>query len=259
MIDSKSDLAIHVRDLEFRWGRKPVLRGIDLDVRWGEVLALVGDNGAGKSTLLELLSGSEPYRGRLRRPKATVRVLGLDPVRHGAQVRSRVGYVQERVDLPRWMRIRDHFRLLQALYPSWSEASATRWLAAFGLDPSARYSELSKGKRALENLAAALAQEPELLLLDEPFSGLDARARRIVTEGLIEFLCAGEKSVLLVSHSLADIERCADRVALLEDGRVGRTATTEEWRGLTASGALEDGILSEAPLCKAPASEEVAA
>jgi len=243
---SGDNLAIHVRGLHFGWTRKEVLKGVDLDVRRGETMAVVGANGAGKSTLLALLSGAEPYKARWRKSKATVEVLGLDPVRNGHRVRGSVGYVPDRIELPKWMRIRDHFRLVRAIHPRWDDAEAKRWLDAFGLEPGLRYNDLSKGQRMLENLTSVLALRPPLLLLDEPFSGLDPVARRMVTDGVIEHMCADGGTVLMVSHSIADIERCADRVALFAHGKVTRVATVDELRASTEKNDLEDALVMAA-------------
>lgn len=242
------DLAVSVRGLTFGWTRKKVLQGVDLDVARGEVMALVGANGAGKSTLLQLLAGAEPYRSRWRRPKngTRVEVLGMDPVRHGHRVRSSIGYVADHTELPRWMRIRDHFALVGAIHPLWNEDEANRWLRTFQLDRSMRYADLSKGQAMLENLAAALALRAPLLLLDEPFSGLDPVARRMVTDGIVEHMCEEGRSVLLVSHSVADVERCADRVALFANGRVGEVAPVEELRARSANGDLEEALVTAA-------------
>lgn len=227
--------AVEARGLRFRWGRKPVLDGVDLRVERGEAVALVGANGAGKTTLLQLVGAIEPLRGR-RSKRGELRVLGIDPKRRGGRVRASVGYVSDHTELPRGMRIRDHFQLVGALHPLWSDAEAKRWLDAFGLDPEARHADLSKGQRMLESLAAALALRPPLLLLDEPFAGLDPVARRRVADGLIEHMCAGDRSVLLSSHQTDDIERCADRVAFLEDGRIAEVATIEELRAREGGG-----------------------
>lgn len=239
--------AVSIRGLRFGWTRKDVLRGVDLDVQVGEIMALVGANGVGKSTLLSLLCGAEPYRPFWRRPKdVRVNVLGLDPVKNGHELRSLIGYVPDRTELPKWMKIRDHFRLVKALHPRWDDAEAARFLERFGLEGSMRYADLSKGQRMLENVTAALAVRPPLLLLDEPFSGLDPVARRLVTEGLIEHMCEHDASALLVSHSIADVERCADRVALFADGRVAEVATVDELRGRSEHGDLEDALVAVA-------------
>ena len=240
--------AVSVRGLKFGWGRKDVLCGVDLDVEKGEIMALVGANGAGKSTLLSLLCAAEPYRARWRkrRPGERVDVLGLDPVKSGHQVRSLVGYVPDRTELPKWMKIRDHFKLVKALHPRWDGAEAARLLERFGLTDSLRYDDLSKGQRMLENVAAALAVRPELLLLDEPFSGLDPVARRLVTDGIIEHMCERRASTLLVSHSIADVERCADRVALFSGGTISEIATVDELRERSEHGDLEEALVAVA-------------
>ena len=241
-----AERAVEVQGLEFAWSRKKVLRGVDLNVERGEVMALVGANGAGKSTLLSLLAGAEPYRAFWHRKKCTVRVLGLDPVRNGHRVRSSIGYVPDRTDLPKWMRIRDHFALVRALHPRWSDAEARRFLGIFELEECMRYTDLSKGQRMLENLITGLALRPPLLLLDEPFSGLDPVARRRVTDGIIEHMCRGEASVLLVSHSITDVERCADRIATFADGRVTSVETVDALRERTENHDLEDALVAAA-------------
>ena len=170
-------------------------------------------------------------------------MLGFDPVKNGHQVRSLVGYVPDRTELPKWMRIRDHFKLLKALDPRWDGPKAHGLLERFGLNDSLRYADLSKGQRMLENVTAALAVNPALLLLDEPFSGLDPVARRMVTDGIIEHMCTPSASTLLVSHSIADVERCADRAALFSGGVVTEVATVDELRGRSEHGDLEDALV----------------
>ncbi len=221
-MEQVKELAISVRGLTFGYMRKAVLKGVDLDVPVGQVTALVGANGAGKSTLLSILAGAEPYRARFelpwRRSKAAVRVLGLDPVRQGHRVRAAVGYVPDRTDLPKWMRIRDHFALLGALYPTWDDVEAARLLAEFDLDPKQRYSELSKGQRALENLAAELAHRPRLLLLDEPFSGLDPVNRDVLRHAVLSLRATGT-TVVFSTHDMSMAELMCDRIFMIFKGR----------------------------------------
>ena len=220
-----NDPVLKVNSLEVRAGKKSLLRGFDLDLPAGSVTALVGGNGAGKSTLLRILAGE------LRPAAGKVSVLGLDPWRSTSAVRQRMAWVPERTDLPRWMRVRDHLRLVAPFYPKWDAAEAQRLLEAFALAPDAHYRNLSKGERMLENLTVALAARPEVLLLDEPFSGLDVGARRDVFAGILEHLRGSGTSVLLASHSIVDVERCADRIVLIARGRA---VVTDELDSLLA-------------------------
>ncbi len=197
-----------------RLGRRDVLRGVDLSVPRGSVTALLGRNGEGKSTLLRLLTGFlSPAPGR-------VRVLGLDPARRAAAIRRRVGYVPDTQELPRWMRVADWFRFLEPFHPTWSRDEERALCSRLELDPQAKVSTLSKGQRAKHALVAALAHRPELLLLDEPFSGLDPIVRHEVLTAVLGHLRDEARTVVVISHSIADVERIADRVALLEGGRI---------------------------------------
>jgi ABC-2 type transport system ATP-binding protein len=209
-----NDNPVLVSGVSVKFGKRCVLDAIDFELQRGSVTALVGDNAAGKSTLLRVLLGAlVPEGGR-------VRVLGRDPTRDGAGLRAQLGYVADRLELPNWMRVDDWLRFSARFYPSWSGAEQTRLCGLLELDSRAKVKELSKGNRAKLGLVAALAHAPELLLLDEAFSGLDAATRQRFAAVLIEHLREEGRSVLLVSHSTSDIERVCDRVAILKNGRI---------------------------------------
>jgi len=213
---------IEVRGLGMRFGKKHVLRGVDLDVRTGSVTALLGRNGIGKSTLLKILVGFHPPTS------GTARVMGMDPVKRGPDVRRLVGYVPDRMELPKWMTIRDHFRFLEPFYPTWDRALVSELLGRLQLDADAKLATQSKGQRAKHALIAALAHRPQLLFLDEPFSGLDPVARHEVLTAVMGHLRDEGRTVLVVSHSMNDIERVADRLVFLDEGRVRLDMDLEE-------------------------------
>lgn len=205
---------VETRDLGVRFGKKPVLRNVSLAFERGSVTALLGRNGVGKSTLLRVLVGFLP-------PTAgEARVFGLPCWKRGPDVRRRVGYVPDRLELPRWMSVDDHLRFLEPFYPTWDRAEERRLLAQLDLDASAKVRDLSKGQREKHLLIAALAHRPELLLLDEPFSGLDPVVRQEVLGAVLGHLRDDGRTILVVTHSLLDVERLADRVVLVEDGDV---------------------------------------
>jgi len=241
---------IEVTGLSHRFGRKRVLDDIDLRVPRGSVTALLGRNGEGKTTLLRLLTGwLRPQPGR-------VRVLGLDPAHRGPDVRRVTGYVPDRLDVPRWMRVADWYRFVEPFYPTWSRNEETALCAQLDLDPAAKVHTLSKGQRAKHALIAALAHRPELLLLDEPFSGLDPIVRHEVLTAILGHLREEERTIVVVSHSIADVERIADRVVMIDGGRVALDADLETLQrsAVRIAGTLRDaGAIWSAP--GAPATE----
>jgi len=215
------DPVVSVKGLRVRFGRRTILDGLDLDVPRGSVMALVGRNGVGKSTLLRVLVGA------LLPQAGAARVLGLDPTREGPRVRARIGYVPDRIDVPSWMRGRDWLAFVARFYPTWSTTEQRRWLDVLALEDGTKVSAMSKGARTKLALVAALAHSPELLLLDEPFSGLDVGVRHAITTAVLTSLRDESRSVLLVSHSIPDVERLADRVAVLSEGRIERSGELE--------------------------------
>lgn len=191
-----------------------VLREVSFDVEPGEIVGLIGKNGAGKTTLIRMAMGMlDPQGGR-------VEVLGLDPRRRPVEVRRRVGYVAEEQILPPYLTVRQLVDLHRALFPTWDEAMAAELVERFELPLEARLRTLSKGQARRVALLSAVAHRPELLLLDEPASGLDPAARREFLETSIRLLNEAGSAILFSSHYMSDVERMADRIVMIHGGRV---------------------------------------
>jgi ABC-2 type transport system ATP-binding protein len=149
-----------------------------------------------------------------------VRVFGLDPVADPVAVLSRIGFLSENRDLPAWMRVDELLRYTQAFYPNWDVTFAEDLRRQFGLDPAAKVKNLSRGETAKAGLLIALAYRPDLLLLDEPSSGLDPKVRRDILEAIIRTVAEEGRTVLFSTHLLDEVERVADDVAMMFDGQV---------------------------------------
>jgi ABC-2 type transport system ATP-binding protein len=174
----------------------------------------VGENGAGKTTLIKHLLGL------LRAESGSIKVFGLDPVADPVGVLGRLGYLSEQPDLPGWMRVDELMRYTRAFYPKWDAAYAERLREQFGLDPTQRLNTLSKGQTAKAGLLAAQAHRPDLLLLDEPSSGLDPLVRRDILEAVIRTVADEGRTVFFSSHLLEEIERVSDNIAMLHHGKL---------------------------------------
>jgi ABC-2 type transport system ATP-binding protein len=209
-----SEAVIQIEGLTRRFGAKTALANVSLTVPRGVVFGLVGANGAGKTTLIKHVLGL------LQAAEGSVRVFGRDPVADPVSVLAHVGYLSEENDLPGWMRVAELLRYTQAFYPDWDDAYAEELARAFELDPAVRVKHLSKGQRARVGLLIALAYRPALLVLDEPSSGLDPIVRRDIMEAIIRAIAEDGRTVLFSSHLLHEVERVADRVALIDKGRI---------------------------------------
>src|SRR5687767_8177892 len=206
-------LIVDVNDLSRTFAGKTALDRVSFHAGAGQVYGLVGANGAGKTTLLKHLLGL------LRASTGSVRVFGLDPVRDPVGVLRRVGYLSEEREMPEWMSVDELLRYTQAFHRTWDASYARQLLETFALDPARKIKELSKGMRAQAGLIAAVAHRPELLILDEPSSGLDAIVRRDILDAVVRTVADDGRTVIFSSHLLDEVERMSDHVTMLHGGR----------------------------------------
>jgi len=209
-----SSAAARADRLTVRYGRTTAVDAVSLDVPKGSVFALLGRNGAGKSSLVRCLLGwQKPSEGRCE-------LLGEDPWRRRARLMEKVGVVPEEPDAPREMTPRQLGAFCARLYPAWDAKGYDARLDRFGVPPATPFGRLSKGQKGLTQLSLALAPSPELLLLDDPTLGLDPVARHAFFDEIVAELADRGTTVVLTTHDLAGVERIADRVGVLKDGRL---------------------------------------
>jgi ABC-2 type transport system ATP-binding protein len=212
--ESVAASVIDISQLTRRFGAKDALSAVTLAFPRGGVYGLVGANGAGKTTLIRHVMGL------LKAQRGFVRVFGLDPVADPVGVLSRIGYLSEENDLPGWMTVDELMRYSRAFYPKWDDQYAEELRATFSLEPGAKIKTLSKGQKARAGLLVALAYRPELLVLDEPSSGLDPIVRRDILGAVIRTIADEGRTVLFSSHLLNEVEEVADHVTMIQHGRI---------------------------------------
>jgi ABC-2 type transport system ATP-binding protein len=203
---------IRIAGLTRKFRRTQVLQGIDLAVPRDAVFALIGPNGAGKTTTIKILMNI------LRPTSGCAEILGMDSRRLAGRDFTRIGYVSENQELPDWMTVDYFMRYLRPFYPAWDDELAGDLLRRFNLPGDRQLKHLSRGMRMKAALASSLAYRPELVVLDEPFTGLDALVRDEFTKSLLER--AEGTTILISSHDLAEIENFASHVGYIEEGRL---------------------------------------
>jgi ABC-2 type transport system ATP-binding protein len=204
--------AIRTEHLSKGFRRVEALNNLDLDVPMGAIYALVGPNGAGKTTAIKILMNIFPASS------GRAEVLGADSAGLAGRAFASIGYVSENQHLPDWMRVDAFFAYLRPFYPSWDRDVENELVKHFQLPLDRKLASLSRGMRMKAALASALAYRPRLIVLDEPFGGLDPLVRDELIEGLLER--APEATIFLSSHDLAEIENLASHVGYLEQGRL---------------------------------------
>lgn len=217
---------IEIQGLSRRFGANDALSDVTLAIPRGVVFGLVGANGAGKTTLIRHVMGL------LRPQRGSVAVFGLDPVANPTSVLARVGYLSELNELPDWMRLEELIAFTRSFYPTWDGSYVHTLEQQFELEPRSRIKDLSKGQRARVGLLLALASRPELLVLDEPSSGLDPLVRRDILVAVIETVVQDGRTVLFSSHFLDEVERLADSVAIIDGGRIIQNEPVDRLKSL---------------------------
>ena len=210
-------------DLTKNYGKVPVLDRLNMEVAESSVFGLVGPNGAGKTTMIKILMNL------LRADSGEVRVLGKDSRTIGADDLTQIGYISENQEFPEWMTVGYLMTYLKPFYPNWDDDHAAIILRMFDLPAGRALRHLSRGMRMKAMFASVLAYRPKLLVMDEPFSGLDPVVREDLIDGLRA--SAAETTIFVSSHDLGEIESFATHVGYLDRGRL---QFNEEMESLTA-------------------------
>ncbi len=229
---SDDQTAISVRGLRMNYGTLEAVKGIDFEVQSGEVFGLLGPNGAGKTTTVEILEGLR------RRTAGDVRVLGLDPDRQKQKLKDRIGVALQATNLPDKMKVGEAVKLFAAFYTRTLDGEMLLKRLQLWEKKDAFYSTLSGGQQQRLALALALINDPQMLFLDEPTTGLDPQVRLEIRD-LIEELRAEKRTIVMTTHYIEEAERLCDRVAIIDAGQIIAIGTPRE---LQERSATQSGI-----------------
>lgn len=209
-----TELVLEARGVTKKFKERTVLDGLDFELQRGSVTGLLGKNGAGKTTLLKCALGLQtPQSG-------TITVLGEDSRTLSGATKARLAYVPQEVSLYPWMKVRQVVAYTAAFYPNWNASLIERVMKDWEINPEDKVGPLSTGQLQKLGILLALGHEPELLILDEPVASLDPSARRQFLATLLDIALTGSRTVLFSTHITSDLERVADRVAILKAGKI---------------------------------------
>ncbi len=218
------DMAIATSNLSRSFGRTAAVSNLNLQVPKGSIYGFLGRNGAGKTTTIKMLLGL------MRQDSGGITVLGHDPRKQDVQIRLRTGYVAENQKMYGWMTVQQTLKFVADFYPTWKWSVAEDFLERFELPKNARISSLSRGMQGKVALMLALAHEPELLVLDDCTSGLDAEVRREFLESVIGVIQEEGKTVFFSSHLIDEVERVADWIGIIQNGALRVASRTDDMK-----------------------------
>ena len=233
---------LEVRGLRRHFGKVPAVDGVDITVREGEIYGFLGINGAGKTTTIRALMGI------IATEAGTISLLGETTRRTSVAQKRRIGYVSQEQNFYPWMTCHALGKFVGSFYPSWDAAEFARLLSVLEVPADRRVSELSGGMRAKLALALALAPRPALLILDEPTAGLDPVARREFMQLIVAQARQHRRTTLFSSHLIDEVERCADRVGIIHQGRMRFEGAVAELQRLVRRVRLPAGAEFVLPL-----------
>ena len=216
-----TESAIKIEGLHFSYGKKQVLKGIDLEVPKGSIFGFIGRNGTGKTTTIKTLLGlQKPQAGRCM-------IGGLDSFTQTLEVRKRIGFMAEDQQMYGWMTVSRIIKWVAGFYEDWDDKFADELADILGLSKNMKVKELSKGQNSSLALLLALGHRPDIVILDDPTLGLDPIARKDFLRHVIELLQSNGVTVFFSSHLLYEIEPVADHIAILEKGVIIKASKTE--------------------------------
>ncbi len=238
---------IEAKNLRLNYGAKTALNDVSITVPKGRVVGLLGHNGAGKTTLMKALVGLLPVQGELS-------VLGFSPRGQREQMLEQLSYIPDVAVLPRWARVSELIELMGRLQPRFSAERARTLLKRTSVGVDDKVKSLSKGMVAQTHLALIAAIDAKLMILDEPTLGLDVVSRKSFYEMLIDEWCDGERSVLISTHQVEEVEALLSDVIMLDEGRVALSISLEDidqrFVALNHDPAAADAMAAAHPLLR---------
>ena len=228
---------IETHELTRRFGKNMAVRNLSLQVPEGSVFAFLGPNGAGKTTVIKMLMNMiRPTSGRSR-------VLGTDSLRLGPAQLARIGYVSENQEMLEWMTVQQLIDYCRPMYPTWDADLCRQLIRQFELPLTQKIKTFSRGMKVKASLVSSLSYRPELVILDEPFTGLDALVRDEFIRGLLELSGRSQWTILVASHDIDEVERLADWVGVIDKGekRLCEPTTSLQARFRQCEATLEPG------------------
>ncbi len=217
----KTEEILIIQDLRKKYSRVEALKGLDLTLTKGQICGLLGPNGSGKSTLLKAIVG-------LIKPDAgSIKIFGNSPSRH---TKAQIAFVPEVDNLYRWMTIGQTIDFISSFYNDWEVEKETELLNFMGLERGKKVNSLSKGMRARLKLVLALARKAPLILLDEPFSGIDPSSKDRIIEGIIRQFKSEDQTMIISTHALGETEQLFDSVVFLDEGTINLQGNAEDLR-----------------------------
>lgn len=242
-----ADLLVQARGLTVRYGAKTAVDDLSFSIPKGRVVGLLGHNGAGKSTLMKALVGLKAAEGELT-------VLGLDPVKQRVPLLESACYIPDVAILPRWARVSELITLMSGLHPRFSADRARTLLRRTSVGLDAKVKSLSKGMMVQAHLALIASIDAKLMILDEPTLGLDVLSRKAFYEMLIDEWCDGERSVLISTHQVEEIESLLSDVLMLNEGKLVLSISLEDmdrrFIALSHDNAVADQMAAAHPLLR---------
>ncbi|MCL6710694.1 ABC transporter ATP-binding protein [Pseudoxanthomonas sp. z9] len=216
-----SNTVVTAQGLRKAYRSKLALDNTSFQIEAGKIIGLIGPNGAGKTTALKAILGLTPFEGDLK-------VLGLDPRKQRGQLMNDVCFIADVAVLPRWMRVREAIDFVAGVHPRFDRAKCERFLANTQLRPDLRVREMSKGMIVQLHLALVMAIDARLLVLDEPTLGLDILYRKQFYQRLLEDYFDEQKTIIVTTHQVEEIEHILTDVMFIRDGRIVLTAQMDE-------------------------------
>lgn len=204
---------VEIKDLAKHYGSKQVLHDVSLSIGEGEIVGLIGPNGAGKSTLLKAIMGLIKYTGQLS-------IFGKDPFRHRTELLKNMSYIADVASLPSWMKVKDLLAFVNDTHPKFDHSRALSLLSDTPISLESKIATLSKGMKTRLHLVTILSISTDLLVLDEPTLGLDVLVRRDFQDRLVQDYYNQQRSILITTHQVDEIESILTRVVFIKEGRI---------------------------------------